>query len=59
MTLKDPIIEEIHAVRERLAQASEHDLDTIIEEARARQEAEGRTVVRFPARKPAVARKAS
>ena len=48
MPNKDPIVEEVHAVREAMARESGHDLDRIIDAARARQAAESRRVVRLP-----------
>jgi hypothetical protein len=55
----DPIIEEIHAVREALSRASGHDIRKIAEAAKARQAASGRKTVRVPPRKVKAARKAS
>ena len=51
MPTKDPIVEEVRAVREAIAQASGHDLDRIIDAARARQAAQTRRVIRLPAKK--------
>ncbi len=48
MPRRDPIVEEVHAVRESLAREAGYDLDRIIEAARARQVASGRPVVRLP-----------
>ena len=48
MSPKDPIVEEVHAAREAIARESDHDLDRIIDAARARQAAEDRRVVRLP-----------
>jgi hypothetical protein len=56
---KDPIIEEIHAVREELARQASYDLDKILEAARARQAAAGIQGVRLPAREPVLTKKAS
>ena len=55
----DPIIEEIHAIREALSRASGHDMQKIAEAAQARQGANGRKTVRLPPRKAKVSRKAS
>ena len=55
----DPIIEEIHAIREALSRASGHDIRKIAEAAKARQTDSGRKTVRLPPRKPKAARKAS
>ena len=54
MVRNDPMVEEIHAVREAIARASDYDIDKMIEAARARQAAEGRKVIKLPARKPTV-----
>ena len=55
----DPIIDEIHAVREALSKAAGDDLRKIAEAARARQEQGGREAVRLPPREPRRARKSS
>lgn len=47
-TPKDPIVEQIHAIREAIAKASGNDLESIAEAAKARQAKSGRKVVRFP-----------
>jgi hypothetical protein len=44
------IVEELHAIRERLAKASHDDLASIVEAARARQQASGHEIVRLPPR---------
>jgi len=59
MPRKDPIIEEIHAVREELARESGYDLEKILEAARARQAASGVKAVRLPPRRVEPAKKAS
>jgi hypothetical protein len=59
MPHKDPIIEEIHAVREELAREAGYDLEKILEAARARQKASGRQAVRLPPRKAEATKKAS
>ena len=59
MHRKDPIIEEIHAVREEIARQADYDLDKMFEQARARQEASGLKAVRLPPRRPEPAKKAS
>jgi hypothetical protein len=51
MPNKDRIVEEVHAVREAMARESGHDLDRIIDAARARQAAGSRQVVRLPPKK--------
>jgi len=55
----DPIIEEIHAIREKLSNASGDDIRRIAEAARTRQEHSLREAVRLPPRKPTAVRKAS
>jgi hypothetical protein len=55
----DPIIEEIHAIRERMSKASDDDLEKIAEAARQRQAASGRPTVRRPPRPVKGGRKAS
>ena len=42
MPLSDPIIDEIHAIRDAIAKASDNDLQKIAEAARSRQMARGR-----------------
>lgn len=59
MPRKDPIVEEVHAVRETIAREAGYDLDRIIEAARARQAASGRPVVRLPPKKTTPTQKAS
>ena len=51
MLRKDPIIEEIHTVREALAREADYDLERILEAARARQQASGVKAVTLPSRK--------
>jgi hypothetical protein len=55
----DPIIDEIHAVRDALSKASGDDIRKIAEAARARQTQSGRKVERLPPRKARPLRKAS
>ncbi len=59
MPRKDPIVEEVHAVREAIAREAGYDLDRIIEAARARQVASGRPVVRLPPKKTISTKQAS
>jgi hypothetical protein len=59
MPLSDPIVEEIHAIREAMAKASNDDLRKIAEAARSRQAAGGRKVVNLPPMRAATAKKAS
>jgi hypothetical protein len=44
---RDPIVEEIRRNRQELAKRFDYDLRSIIEDARKRQEAGGKTVVSF------------
>ncbi len=55
MTRKDPIIEEIHAVREALAREAGYDIEKMLAAARTRQAASGLRAVRLTPRevKPA------
>lgn len=55
----DPIIEEIHSVRDALSQVSDNDIRKIAEAARARQLLSGRKSVRLPPREPKGTQKAS
>jgi len=55
----DPIIEEIHALREALSRASGDDIRAIAEAARARQAQSGRPTVRLPPRMAKATRMAS
>jgi hypothetical protein len=57
--MSDPIIDEIRAIREAIAKASNDDLRKIAEAARSRQAAGGRKVVSLPTRRAATAKKAS
>ena len=56
---RDPVIEEIHAIREALSKASGDDIRKIAEAAIARQASSGRKAVTLPARPAKTARKAS
>jgi hypothetical protein len=58
LTNKDRIVEEVHAVREAIAQESGHNLDRIIDAARARQTAGNRRIVRLPPKKAPAAKEA-
>ncbi|HEX6863168.1 MAG TPA: hypothetical protein VF414_10160 [Thermoanaerobaculia bacterium] len=53
----DPIIEEIHAIRETLAQESDYDAEKIAEAARKRQAKSGRKAVTLPPRPAATSKK--
>lgn len=57
--VRDPILDEIHAVREALSQASGNEIRRIAEAAKARQTQSGRKAVRLPPRRVKAARKAS
>lgn len=46
----DPIVDEIHAVREALSRASGDDIRKIADAAKARQEESGTKTVRLPSR---------
>jgi formate-dependent phosphoribosylglycinamide formyltransferase (GAR transformylase) len=59
MVEPDPIIEEIHAIREALSKLSGHDIRKIAEAAKARQATSGRIPVRLPPRKAKGTQKAS
>jgi hypothetical protein len=48
-TNRDPIIDEIHRTRERMAEKFGGDIAAILEDARKRQEASGRAVCQGPA----------
>jgi hypothetical protein len=58
MPTKDGIVEEVHAVREAIAQESGHELDRIIDAALARQASKKRRVVRLPPKKVAASKEA-
>jgi hypothetical protein len=53
----DPILEEIHAVREALAKESDYDAEKIAEAARKRQAKSGRKAVTLPSRPTATGKK--
>ena len=55
----DPIVEEIHAIREALSRVSGDDIRKIAEAAKARQAQSGKLAVRLPPRKARSPRKAS
>ena len=59
MPFSDPIVAEIHAIRDAIAKASDNDLQKIAEAARARQKAAGRQTLRLPPRRTVAAQKAS
>ena len=53
----DPIIEEIHAIREAIAEESDYDAEKIAAAARKRQEDSGRKGVTLPPRPVTVVKK--
>jgi hypothetical protein len=59
MPLSDPIIDEIHAIRDALARASGNDLQKIAEAARSRQKASGRQGVKPRPKRARTAKNAS
>lgn len=59
MSLTDPIVDELHAIRDAIAKVSGNDLGRIAEAAKARQGAGGRRVVKLPAKRTGAAKKAS
>ena len=50
--MSDPIVEEIHRIREAYAASMDHDLKKMLADFRARQGADGREVVSRPPRRP-------
>jgi hypothetical protein len=59
MPSKDPIVEEIHAVREEIAREADYDIERMLAAARARQAAGGLQAVRLSPRKAESVKKAS
>ncbi|MEA2564664.1 MAG: hypothetical protein QOH06_6168 [Acidobacteriota bacterium] len=57
MPTADPILEEIHAVREALAKKAGYDAEKIAEAARKRQAESGRKAVTLPPRPTATVKK--
>ena len=51
-TETDPVIAELHAVRDEHAARFEYDIGAIFEDIRATQKALGRKCVKLPARRP-------
>jgi hypothetical protein len=47
----DPIVEEVHAIREAIAKRFNNDLGAVCEDARQRQARSSRAVVKLPPRK--------
>ena len=58
---KDPIVEEVHAIREEISKEAGDDLDRILEAAKERQHTSenDHDVVRLPPKRVAPTRKAS
>lgn len=50
--MTDPIIEELHRIRQEYAASFNHDLKAICEDLRSKQERDGREVVSFPPKRP-------
>lgn len=50
-TNPDPIIAEVHAVRDALAAEADHDVGRLFQMIREREEKSGRTYVQFPPRR--------
>ena len=48
----DPIVAEIRAIRERLAERFNYDVEAMVEDARQQDAAGDRKVVRLPPRRP-------
>jgi hypothetical protein len=48
----DPIVEEIHKIREEYARQFNFDIDAICKDIQMKQAEGGRKLVSFPARKP-------
>ena len=48
---KDPIVEEVRAIREAYASRFNHDLKAMCDDLRRKQEASGRKVVSYPAKR--------
>jgi hypothetical protein len=59
MRPQDPILDELHAIREALAKASNDDLQQIAEAAKDRQRNSGHEIVRLPPKRVDRAQKAS
>ncbi len=57
--IRDPILDEIHAIRKALSRASGDEIRRIAEAASVRQSESGRKAVRLPPRKVRTIRKAS
>lgn len=49
---RDPIVEEVRAVRDEIAKALDYDISAVFEVFRARERASGRPTVSLPPRKP-------
>ena len=53
----DPIVDEVRAIRNRLAAQCEYDVDQIFRRIRRRQVESGRNYVRYPARRVTTGKK--
>jgi hypothetical protein len=49
----DPVVAEVQRIREEIAAQFNYDLDAILEDARKRDAADNRKVIRLPPRRPA------
>lgn len=59
MKLRDPIVEEIRAARDAIARECDYDIEKLARTIREHETKGGRKLVKFPPRRPTVARKAS
>ena len=53
----DPIVEEVRAIRDRLAARFNYDIRAIVEDAMRRQHESGHKVVSLPPRRPVVTKR--
>lgn len=49
---RDPIVEEVRAVRDEIAKALDYDISAIFDAFRAHERASGRTTISLPPREP-------
>jgi hypothetical protein len=56
---RDPIVEEIHKIREEYARQFDFDIDAICNDIQLKQAESGRELISFPARKPKVEKTAA
>ena len=59
MRVKDPIVEEVRAIRDALAKEYDYDVEKLGRAMQAAEKAEGRTTVTLPPRRPRSDTKAS